>query len=300
MHSEVQDVGRLPDRRSADADVYAARLLRTRDGRLMRGRSRWLRPRISWVLAMLALGGSGCTRGGDGPIAASAVESAAERGRVAYVIEIADEAGDTAESGVIDGVVPPTLQRGWVTVAGLTAMPCDDVAVDRRTPAERAWDWLVPLAHAGHGESGLPAWQVLGSQVVPLHEVGEYDHGLADEAAEPLCRMHLLLGRAEADAPSLATLPEEVTMVRMTLHLELAWPGGATRTVRTDVGWGIVADAAPTLPAGDGTARVTLRPRAALVAASQGENLATAADKDVGRAVLRALCEGATVAYLDE
>ncbi|MEY3013782.1 MAG: hypothetical protein RIT45_2517 [Pseudomonadota bacterium] len=255
---------------------------------------------MSWVLATLALGGAGCTGGGDAMGAAASDESGEQRGRVAYVVEIADEAGDVAESLGSDGFETPTLLRGWVTVAGLTAMPCTDVAMDHRGFAQRAWDWLVPSAHAGHGESGLPTWQVLGSQVVPLHEVGAHDHGLADEAAEPLCRVHVLLGRAEADAPSLATLPEEVTMARMTLHLELAWPGGVTRTVRTDVGWGIVADAAPTLPAGDGTARVTLRPRAALVAASQGEDLATATDKDAGRAVLRALCEGATVAYLDE
>jgi len=192
----------------------------------------------------------------------------------------------------------PTLLRGWVTVAALTAMPCTDVA-QRADPGllQRLGDLIVAPAWAGPAEDGLPAWQVKGSQVIALHQEATALHGLASEQAESLCRLHLLLGRAEADAPTLAALPDDVTMSRMSLHLELAWADGRQRTVRTDVGWGDVLVASPALPAGDGEAMVTLRPAQALAAAATALDLATASEKDAGRAVLEALVETASVRY---
>ena len=163
--------------------------------------------------------------------------------------------------------------------------------------ALRRPDWLISDAYAGHREAGLPAWQVVGSHVYALHQAGDSDYGLASETAEALCGLHLLLGRAEQDAPTLAELPQEVTMARMTLHLELVLADGSERVVRTDVGWGRIAEVVPSLPTGDGTAAVTLHPGAALDVLSAAGGVAAMSDKDLGRAFLVALLDGATVAF---
>lgn len=258
----------------------------------------WLSP---WVVAM------GCEEatGTDAAASTSAAsgDDHAATSFVDYLVHVDVQAGATAPGTDQAG---PTLVRGWVTVAALTAMSCTDVA-QRADPVpsavrealQRVADWLVPPAWAGHSEGGLPAWQVKGSQVLALHQDATALHGLASEQAEPLCRLHLLLGRAEADATTLADLPDDVTMSRMTLHLELAWADGRRRTVRSDVGWGEVLHASPSLPAGDGEATVTLRPHVALAAAAAEVDLATASDKDAGRAVVAALVQTASASYAD-
>lgn len=257
----------------------------------MRRLVRWSVQIFAVVLALGCEDPTGVAATGTTPQATTDASSTAH---VDYALVIADEA-DTAEQGGV------RLRRGWLTVAGLTAMPCTDVA-SRAAPSwgDRLHDAILPRAWAGHSASGLPAWQVLGSQVVALHEPANHTYGLATEAPSELCRMHLLLGRAENDAPSLATLPAEVTMARMTLHLELTLPDGDERTVRTDIGWGEVKDAAPGLAAGDGTATVTLRPRAALATTVAELDPSTSTDKDFGRAMLQALCEGASVGFAAE
>ena len=255
-------------------------------------------PWTIWLLA-LAITTLGCEGNGEPAAAASGIsegaeaEQPAETAHVDYVVHV-----DTGEGLAADGL---TLKRGWVTVAALTAMPCTDVARGADPGyLQRVADLLIAPAWAGHGEGWLPAWQVKGSQVVALHTDATSLHGLASEAAESLCKLHLLLGHAESDAPTLANLPDDVTMSRMTLHLELAWADGRSRTVRTDIGWGDVLVAAPALAAGNGEATVTLRPRAALLAASAEVDLANASDKDAGRAYLEALVETATAGYAPE
>lgn len=247
---------------------------------------------LTTLTTLVTLVCAGCAAGGGGAstAAASGAEAGAAAAHLTYRVAIADEPGG--------GVDQAQLVRGWLTVAGLTAMPCEDVAA---APPRSLWtrlgDLLVPPAYAGHSADGLPAWQVLGSQVVALHIPGSRDYGLASEAPAALCGAHVLLGRAEQDAPSLVELPAEVTMARMTLHLELALPGGGSRQVRTDVGWGVVRSAAPGLGAGDGTLTVTFAPVAALAAAAAAVDLAADSDKDVGRAVLQALLDGMQLAY---
>ncbi len=262
-----------------------------------RGAARALR-RGGLLLSLHAALGAGCEGAASLAEGAAADEVAAahDDGLVAATSHVDYQVRVALDEATGDG--GPTLLRGWVTVAALTAMPCTDVA-QRADPGllQRLGDLIVAPAWAGHAEDGLPAWQVKGSQVIALHHEATALHGLASEQAESLCRLHLLLGRAEADAPTLAALPDDVTMSRMTLHLELAWADGRQRTVRTDVGWGDVLVASPALPAGDGEAMVTLRPGLALAAAATALDLATASEKDAGRAMLEALVETASVRY---
>ncbi len=273
----------------------AAALLRALDvpatqRRLARGR-RWL---LQVAIVASWVGACRAPAGGVEGAADAAARVPAHR-HVLYRITVEPMA---------DAPPLPRIARGYVHVAAVTALRCqggaatDDAAgpaptLPRHAPSFAASVWrdaLIAPAFAGHGAAGVPPFQLRARRVIALHDRSSQFLGDGEGDVGPLCQIHLLLGRAD-DAPEPAV---PVSIARLALHLDLALATGA-RTIRTDVAWGHVLP----LPAADDGGVAILDVRldvgAALRRVAAELDLGTAAERDVGRAMLRALTEGAAV-----
>ena len=129
-----------------------------------------------------------------------------------------------------------TVETGWIVSYSASLTPCSGVAARVRTPSPLAW--LIPTAHAGHGDdadpSTLPAPQAESLHAPTPHQLAALSF---DEAT--YCHIHYLVARSSDTTIGLPDLPD---LEGSSLYLAGSWTtvdGESTPfVVDTDLNYG--------------------------------------------------------------
>lgn len=132
----------------------------------------------------------------------------------------------------LDGEV--RISRGYLVTHSVSLAPCTPIV-----PTASVWPSLFSTAWAGHGEEADAS--TMPGRVEDVVAMGDVDVGPVSFPALQYCRVHVLMARAD---DSVAEMPADVEMERISLHLDGHWrtDGGdwVPFEIHTSVNWGVL------------------------------------------------------------